>query len=118
MPDVHHILAKGSGVFCNPCSESAPAKLRLLYECAPLAFIAEVSGSFSHLQRRKALRYTLGTRKRLSSAQTHAEYSGEIFGEDKGVFRVRHDMQMYIVARKKVLDSHGRYHTIFTRISC
>jgi fructose-1,6-bisphosphatase len=42
VPDVHHILAKGSGVFCNPCSEPAPAKLRLLFECAPLAFIVEV----------------------------------------------------------------------------
>ncbi|KXZ51024.1 hypothetical protein GPECTOR_14g264 [Gonium pectorale] len=43
VPDVHHILAKGSGVFCNPCSEAAPAKLRLLFECAPLAFVVEVS---------------------------------------------------------------------------
>ncbi|GIL44984.1 hypothetical protein Vafri_2418 [Volvox africanus] len=42
VPDVHHILAKSSGVFCNPCSEAAPAKLRLLFECAPLAFIVEV----------------------------------------------------------------------------
>jgi hypothetical protein len=34
--------AQGGGVFCNPRSPSAPAKLRLLYECAPLALIVEV----------------------------------------------------------------------------
>ncbi|GLC33121.1 hypothetical protein PLESTB_000368200 [Pleodorina starrii] len=47
VPDVHHILAKGSGVFCNPCSEAAPAKLRLLFECAPLALIVEAAGGSS-----------------------------------------------------------------------
>lgn len=48
VPDVHHILAKGGGVFCNPKSEKAPAKLRLLYECAPLALIVEAAGGVSH----------------------------------------------------------------------
>jgi hypothetical protein len=43
VPDVHHILAKGGGVFCNPALTAAPAKLRLVYEAAPLAFILEVS---------------------------------------------------------------------------
>jgi hypothetical protein len=33
---------QGGGVFCSPESEAAPAKLRLVYECAPLAFIVEV----------------------------------------------------------------------------
>lgn len=77
MPDVHHILTKvclddqhacpfelshfaarsgkarltgfvqGGGVFINPTSASAPAKLRLLYECAPLAFIVESAGGQS-----------------------------------------------------------------------
>jgi len=37
VPDVNHILIKGNGIFSNPASKSAPAKLRLLYECAPLA---------------------------------------------------------------------------------
>lgn len=35
-------LVQGGGVFCNPKSPSAPEKLRLLYECAPLALIVEV----------------------------------------------------------------------------
>eukprot|EP00775_Hariotina_reticulata_P012568 gene12568-12700_t len=48
VPDVHHILAKGGGVFCNPVSTSAPAKLRLLYECAPFALVVEAAGGISH----------------------------------------------------------------------
>jgi len=48
VPDVHHVLAKGGGVFCNPTSPAAPAKLRLLYECAPLAYIMEAAGGASH----------------------------------------------------------------------
>lgn len=31
----------------NPASSSAPAKLRLLYECAPLALIVEAAGGTS-----------------------------------------------------------------------
>ena len=31
----------------NPASSSAPAKLRLLYECAPLALIVEAAGGAS-----------------------------------------------------------------------
>ena len=48
VPDVHHILTAGGGVFCSPASESAKAKLRLLYECAPLAFVVEAAGGASH----------------------------------------------------------------------
>ncbi|CAL8468441.1 g7981 [Coccomyxa elongata] len=47
VPDVHHILIKGGGIFLNPVSPSAPAKLRLLYECAPLAFVVEAAGGAS-----------------------------------------------------------------------
>ena len=39
--------AQGGGLFINPVSTSAPAKLRLLYECAPLAFIVEAAGGAS-----------------------------------------------------------------------
>lgn len=48
VPDVHHILAKRGGVFCNPTAAGAPAKLRLLYECAPLAYVIEAAGGASH----------------------------------------------------------------------
>lgn len=47
VPDIHHILTKGGGVFANPTSKSAPAKLRLLYECAPMAFIVEATGGLA-----------------------------------------------------------------------
>ncbi len=47
VPDVHQILVKGKGVFSYPGSESCPAKLRLLYECAPLAFVVEKAGGAS-----------------------------------------------------------------------
>ena len=38
---------QGGGIFLNPVSSSAPAKLRLLYECAPLAYIVEAAGGAS-----------------------------------------------------------------------
>jgi fructose-1,6-bisphosphatase len=47
VPDVHHILAKGGGVFCSPGSTAAPPKLRLLFEAAPMAFIVEAAGGAS-----------------------------------------------------------------------
>lgn len=47
VPDVHHILAKGGGVFVSPSSAAAPPKLRLVYECAPLALIVEAAGGAS-----------------------------------------------------------------------
>ena len=42
--DVHHILAKRKGVFYNPTSPTAPPKLRLLFEVAPIALIVEAAG--------------------------------------------------------------------------
>ena len=34
-------------MFANPISESAPAKLRLLYEAAPLALVIEAAGGLA-----------------------------------------------------------------------
>jgi len=47
VPDINQILLKGKGVFSYPGSEAAPAKLRLLYECAPLAKVIEAAGGAS-----------------------------------------------------------------------
>jgi fructose-1,6-bisphosphatase len=48
VPDVNHILKKGSGVFMYPGMPSAPlGKLRLLYECGPLAYLIEQAGGAS-----------------------------------------------------------------------
>ncbi|XP_026191043.1 sedoheptulose-1,7-bisphosphatase, chloroplastic [Cyclospora cayetanensis] len=43
-PDVYQLFIKSQGVFCNPASPAAPAKLRLAYEVAPIAFLVEAAG--------------------------------------------------------------------------
>jgi len=47
VPDVYHILIKGEGVMTNASSKAAKAKLRLLFECAPIALIIEAAGGAS-----------------------------------------------------------------------
>jgi len=47
VPDVYQIFIRGNGVFSNPSSEAAPAKLRFLYEVAPVAFLIEKAGGKS-----------------------------------------------------------------------
>ncbi len=45
VPDVNQILKKGGGVFTYPgYSEMPNGKLRVLYECAPMAFLMEQAG--------------------------------------------------------------------------
>lgn len=45
VPDVHHILAKGQGVFAYPGLPTKPeGKLRVLYEAMPMAQIMEAAG--------------------------------------------------------------------------
>lgn len=45
VPDVNQIILKGGGVYMYPGSSEKPeGKLRLLYECAPLAFLVEQAG--------------------------------------------------------------------------
>jgi len=47
VPDVNQLLIKQQGIFVNPSSPSAPAKLRLLYEVAPFAFLVHKAGGIS-----------------------------------------------------------------------
>jgi sedoheptulose-bisphosphatase len=47
VPDVYQIFIKGHGVFANPATEVSPPKLRLLYECAPMARLMELAGGRS-----------------------------------------------------------------------
>ncbi len=48
VPDLNHILQKGSGIFLYPGMPGAPqGKLRLLYECGPMAYIMEQAGGAS-----------------------------------------------------------------------
>lgn len=45
VPDIHHILAKGSGIFAYPGFSKYPqGKLRLAFECAPMALLMEQAG--------------------------------------------------------------------------
>ncbi len=48
VPDVNHMLKKGSGIFIYPGMPSAPdGKLRILYECGPMAYLLEQAGGAS-----------------------------------------------------------------------
>lgn len=45
VPDIHTIFCKRNGIFLYPASKKYPdGKLRLLYECAPFAFLMEQAG--------------------------------------------------------------------------
>lgn len=49
VPDVNQILKKGGGVFTYPgYSEMPNGKLRVLYECAPMAFLMEQAGGVAY----------------------------------------------------------------------
>ena len=47
VPDVNQIILQGKGIFVNAASKKNPAKLRLLYEVAPIGFIIEKAGGKS-----------------------------------------------------------------------
>lgn len=47
VPDVNQIIVKEKGIFTNVASPSAKAKLRLLFEVAPLGFLIENAGGYS-----------------------------------------------------------------------
>lgn len=44
VPDIFHALVKGHGIYISPVTQSSPAKLRRLYELAPIALIVECAG--------------------------------------------------------------------------
>lgn len=46
-PDCYHIFIKGEGIFSSVSSAKVTPKLRLLYECAPIAFLIEKAGGLS-----------------------------------------------------------------------
>jgi sedoheptulose-bisphosphatase len=47
-PDCYHIFSSGEGVFSSVSAEpKVGAKLRLLYECAPISFLCEKAGGLS-----------------------------------------------------------------------
>lgn len=45
VPDINQIILKGKGIFCYPGYEDEPSgKLRLVFECAPMALLMEQAG--------------------------------------------------------------------------
>lgn len=48
VPDIHHMLIKGAGIFTNIGGAKYPnGKLRLVFECGPFAYIMEQAGGAS-----------------------------------------------------------------------
>ncbi len=48
VPDIHHMLIKGAGIFTNIGGSKYPkGKLRLLFECGPFAYLMEQAGGSS-----------------------------------------------------------------------
>lgn len=47
VPDVFQIIVKEKGVFSNVTSPSTKAKLRILFEVAPLGLLVSASASLS-----------------------------------------------------------------------
>jgi len=55
VPDIYQCFVKGHGIFANPASETAKAKLRVAFEVAPLAFLVHKAGGDSKTGRGSAL---------------------------------------------------------------
>lgn len=52
VPDINHLFVKGGGIFCYPGFVKAPqGKLRVLYECAPMAFLVEQADGVAYAEK-------------------------------------------------------------------
>jgi len=62
VPDLHHMLAKGEGIFSYPRDEKYKSgKLRLLFECGPFSLMFEEAGGVSVNQEGKKVLDTVAT---------------------------------------------------------
>nr|XP_016497321.1 PREDICTED: sedoheptulose-1,7-bisphosphatase, chloroplastic-like [Nicotiana tabacum] len=61
VPDVNQIIVKEKGIFTNVTSPTAKAKLRLLFEVAPLGFLIEKAGGYSSDGKQSVLDKVIGT---------------------------------------------------------
>ena len=80
VPDIVHALVKGHGVYISPVTAASKAKLRRLYELAPVALIVECAGG-------KAL-YAEGGRVLETAIEDTDERGGLICGTREEVMRV------------------------------
>ncbi|KNG46010.1 sedoheptulose-1,7-bisphosphatase [Stemphylium lycopersici] len=82
VPDVVHALVKGHGVYVSPVTTKSKAKLRRLYELAPIALIMECTGG-------AALDSATGERVLERSVKDTDERGGLICGNKEEVEAVR-----------------------------
>jgi sedoheptulose-bisphosphatase len=82
VPDVVHALVKGHGVYVSPVTEKSKAKLRRLYELAPIALIVECAGGM-------ALDSASGERVLEKNVEDTDERGGLICGTSNEVEAVR-----------------------------
>ncbi|KAG0473443.1 hypothetical protein HPP92_014818 [Vanilla planifolia] len=61
VPDVNQIIVKEKGIFTNVSSPGAKAKLRLLFEVAPLGYLIEKAGGYSSDGKQSVLDKTVET---------------------------------------------------------
>jgi len=62
VPDINHIFMKEQGIFTYPSYKDAPhGKLRLLYECAPIALLMEQAGGRATDGKRRILDIEIAT---------------------------------------------------------
>lgn len=86
VPDIYQIFIKGQGIFANVISPEHPAKLRLLYEMFPFAFLAEAAGG----------RSSDGSRSLLETTITGYEMKGQvILGSKEEVERIEASLKRY-----------------------
>jgi sedoheptulose-bisphosphatase len=82
VPDVVHALVKGHGIYISPVTAQSKAKLRRLYELAPIALIIECAGGL-------ALDSATGKRVLATSIEDTDERGGLICGNKEEVEPVR-----------------------------
>jgi sedoheptulose-bisphosphatase len=82
VPDVVHALVKGHGVYVSPVTAQSKAKLRRLYELAPIALIIECAGGM-------ALDSATGKRVLETAIEDTDERGGLICGNKEEVEAVR-----------------------------
>lgn len=82
VPDIAHALVKGHGVYISPVTDTSKAKLRRLYELAPVALVVECAGG-------SAIDSVSGERVLERIIRDTDERGGLVCGNEEDVDRVR-----------------------------
>ncbi len=95
VPDFHHILLKGGGIFTYPALTDAPdGKLRLLFELAPFAFLAEHAGGMA----------TNGVQRIMEIPRRHLHQKSSIYiGSVQEVEKAK----TYLTTKQKETQTYG-----------